>query len=264
MLRKFLNHAKALLGIGKSRFLMLCALLMLFVSAHAQAQAPKETETERINSPKIRALAVGFENDLRNLHLLDADGGSAGTIRLMLLSYSRPFEAPINKGLITFGVEDGVDANGITQYRPVASVAWAPEDEKLALIFIPRNFRGQANDDEAYFIRKMNMSANSFALGSTTVLNLSSAVSYVTIGEHEKTIQPHQEVTISEVNDVLSANMVGLKVAYRAEEEIHTIKQTRIRYLKRLRYLIILYSDIEKRRVELALVSDSGRLFDSE
>ena len=247
----------------------LLGIYFSFLASSVAAQSPGTEEPSEHETAPIRAIAVGYENDLEQLHILNRSSEtgmfeSVGMLNLRLFSYSRAFSCPIVEGRLFFGVENGVDVDGITQYRPVASVAWAPQYKQIALVFIPNSYRGRASGNDAYTISRMDMSTSSFALGSIKAINLSPAVSYIMIGEHKETVQPKQVVNISEVKDVLAANMVSLRVAYQAKEEIRMIKQTRIRYLKRLRYLIILYPDIENRRIGLAFVSDSGRLFENE
>mgnify|MGYP005854602287 CR=1 FL=1 len=249
---QLLTHFKTLPGTNKSCSLVFCALLLPFLSVYAQV--PQAIETEETNVDGIRALAVGFEGDLRTLHLLDANRQSAGTIRLMLRSYSHPFEAPIVDGRIIFGVEAGVDEENEPVYRPIGSVPWSRSFSDRALVFIPKSFMNQPGMDQPYLIRMINLAEKDFKRGSTKIINFTPITGYVRFGEHRAAIEAGKSTTFPEITEVLPYNMAELAVYYRANDEAKAVLDTRMRYLDGSRYLFILYPDLKNQRVGFASI----------
>jgi hypothetical protein len=238
-------------------------LCFMFLTLYkASAQSPQTSQSGSSQTPTLRALAVGFEDGLRVLEILDSNLKSTGQLRLNLRSYSAEFTCPIIDGKVIFGIENGKNAEGQTIYKPVGTVAWNPDFKKVCLVFIPKSFTGGSDTARAvYDIKAMDMSERDFALGSTKVVNLSPVKAYLRLGEHKKVIERGESIVIPKVEEVSDANMTQLNVYYLADGAPQNVMQTRIRYLKRIRYVIVLYPDFENKRLGVSSILDSGNLF---
>jgi hypothetical protein len=225
------------------------------------AQSASDPVAESIDSNPIRALTVGFEEDLRDLHVLDANLQSAGSIRLVLRGYSRSFVAPITEGRILIGIAAGQDEEGEAVYEPIASIPWSPAYTNRALIFIPKSFLNQPDFNYAYLVRPIDMSPGSFAPGTARIVNFSPITVYLRFGEHRMAVEAGRSTSTSRVSEVLPGNMVYLNVYHLVGEEPNTVMESRIRYLDDLRYLIVVYPDFINRKLGVASILDYGTLF---
>ncbi|NBB79217.1 MAG: hypothetical protein GVY36_07175 [Verrucomicrobia bacterium] len=242
--------------------LSLLLFAVYIATASARAQTPvTEPGTGRAETSEIRALAVGLEGDLRELHILDGENQSVGTLQLMVRSFSAKFVCPIVEGSIRFGLKSGVDEEGETLYSPLATVPWKDEFTAVTLVFIPKSYSAQADLEQPYTIQVMDMGADDFESGTTKVVNFAPVTAYVRFGEHKKVVEYGQAVTIPKINEVMRANMVQLNVYHMVGDDPHTVKKTRVRYLERIRYLIVLYPDVVNRRMGVASILDYGNLF---
>lgn len=213
-----------------------------------------------VTSP-LRALAVGFSQDLKQLEILDANQKSVGKLSLRLRRYSQEFQCPIVNEHLVFGVEDGVDEFGNKKYRPVSAVKWNPSYQKTCLIFIPQEFQGNNAGKEPYKIVTMNMDPKTFRPGHTRVANFSPAQTLFRIGEHKQVVESGQIATIEKVNELKRMNMAQVEVYYSFEGKANNILQTRVRYLDQTRYFAIIYPDFLHRKIRVAIAKDYGNLF---
>ena len=228
-------------------------------TAHGKLFVSKPAALE---SPEIRALAVGFENGLENLEILDAKLKPVGQLALRQFGFSKAFTCPIVEGKIRFGVRDGSTIIGKKKYRLVASLDWKDSYKQVCLLFIPKSLTENAAQDAAeYTIQIMDMSTQSFGLGHTKIINLTPNKSMVSVGEHKTTVEAWSESQLSKVKERSNMNMAQVGVSYMKEGTEHDAFQSRMRYLETTRYITFIYTDTKKDRIAVRIVKDSGRLF---
>jgi hypothetical protein len=241
-------------------YAILFGLSLLMAASSAQEISSSEEGTE-VESNTIRSLAVGFEDGLRELHILDAGMRSVGTTRLVLCGYSRPFIAPVVNGRINFGVEAGLNEENLMTYQVVASVPWSASYSERALVFIPKSFANNPELTQPYVVRPMDMSQKNFKPSTTKVVNFTPITAYILVGEHRAVVEAGKVFNIPEVTEVLPGNMALLNVYNRIDGEVNTVIETRFRYLDRMRYLIVVYPDFVNQKMGVAAIVDSGGLY---
>jgi hypothetical protein len=245
-----------LLGLRLAWMLLLATPL-----ASIQAQTAQPEAATVIESQEIRALAVGIEDNLRVLHILDASNQSVGTIRLRERSYSNPFTCPIIEGQIHLGVEAGVNEANEPIYSRVATVPWKSSFTKVAMVFIPKSFIADPKVTQAYVIKPMDMSEDGYESGTTKVVNFAPVTAYVSFGEHREAVERGQMKVLPKIEQVFPGNMAQLNVYHLIDEKPVIVTETRMRYLERIRYLIVLYPDFVHRKMGVASIVDKGNLF---
>lgn len=246
-------------SIMSKRFIH-CALtvvLSLWIStttAHSQ-----ETQAETKVS-QLRALAVGYENELKELEILDATLQSVGKLKLRKLSFSTAFTCPVVEGKLIFGIPAGIDEEGQPIFKPVASVNWKSSYREVCLIFIPKSLAGQSQGNTEYSVQLMDMSSK-FKLGHTKILNLTPFDTMIRVGEHKTSLKPWGKFEIKQVKELTGVKMAQLDVFYKYNDTIHSANQSRYRYLERTRYITFIYPDIRNKRVAVNVVKDFGNLY---
>ncbi|WP_269541053.1 hypothetical protein [Cerasicoccus fimbriatus] len=252
---------KHILSNIKACVLSLAALCIISTTIVAQSPKTDANAPSSSMTPPIRALAVGFEDEQREYHILDQDNRSTGTIRLNLRGYTSEFMCPIVEGSIRFGLESGQDEDGNILYTPEVIVPWKTNYKKVCLVFIPKSFTGKKDLKQPYVVSFMDMSEEGFETGTTKVVNLAPVTAYVRFGEHQKAVETGRVVVIPKIEEVKRANMVQLSVYHMVDDAPHRVQETRVRYLDRIRYLIVLYPDFVNRRMGVASILDYGNLF---
>ncbi len=236
----------------------LCCIICPIFSAYGQGlDRPGASRS----TPPIRAMAVGLEGDLRVLEILDANLDSIGRLRLGIRSYSSQFTCPIVDGKIVFGIKGGFDEEGKQLYKPIASTVWKPEYKKICLVFIPKSFTGNQDMDVPYLVRVMDMGDKNYELGTTKVINFSPVTAYVQFGEHKEILERGKTALIPKIEKIRGANMAQLNVYFLRDDKPQTVMQTRMRYLERIRYLIVVYPDFVNKRLGVSTINDYGNLF---
>lgn len=247
-------------GLSGMRLLLLLSLATPFALTQAQTKQSGPAAPV-VESHEIRALAVGIEDDLRGLHILDASNQSVGTIRLRERSFSKGFTCPIIEGQIHLGVEAGVNEANEPIYSRIASVPWEVSFKKVAMVFIPNSFIADPKITQAYVIKPMDMGGDRYESGTTKVVNFAPVTAYVSFGEHREAIERGQIKVLPKIEQVLPGNMAQLNVYHLIDEKPVTVSEGRMRYLERIRYLIVLYPDYVNRKMGVASIVDKGNLF---
>lgn len=235
------------------------SLFILTATAHSQVVSPIEP-AEIVNAPELRAIAVGLENDLTELHLLDATQQSVGKLSLRQFAFSKAFDCPVVEGKMTFGVPNGIDEEGVPLFKPVASVKWKGSYKQVCLIFIPKSIVGKREGTADYAIQILDMSQQ-FKLGHTQIMNFTPFDTMVRIGEHQTTIKPWSKSEFSEIKELTGVKMAQMAVYYQYNDTIHNADQTRYRYLERIRYITFIYPNLKNKRVAVNTVKDFGNLY---
>lgn len=223
------------------------------------AQSPAQSDSQQIQ--RLRALAIGIENELKDLEILDATMQSVGQLSLRKLSFSEEFSCPLVEGKLIFGVPNGTDEEGLPLFKPVASVKWDPSVRQTCLIFIPKSLAGKSQSSQEYGVQVMDMSPSAFKIGHTKILNFTPLNTMVRMGEHKEKVGAWEKADLSKITDVTDLNMAQVEVYYEHNNKIHTAHQTRIRYLDRVRYITLIYPDIVNKRVSVNIIKDYGKLY---
>lgn len=237
----------------------LTAFLSLFIlssAAHSQS-----TTSDEVSGTQLRAIAIGLQNNLRELHLLDSSMQSTGKLSLRKLAFSREFTSPIVEGQLIFGIPNGVDEDGEPLYKPVASVPWKASNRQACLFFIPKSLVGKNQGTKEYAIQVLDMSRK-FKPGHTVVMNFTPLDTMVRMGEHKTVIKGWAKDSFSEVADVDEMNMAQIQVYYKHNNTVYNPFNAPIRYLGNIRYITLIYPDIKNRRMAVNIVKDYGKLYD--
>ncbi|MGJ8640107.1 MAG: hypothetical protein ACSHYA_12025 [Opitutaceae bacterium] len=213
-------------------------------------------------TPEVRALAIGLENGLSDLEILDANLQSTGKLSLREFNFSKPITLPSISEELRFGIADGIDENGKTIFRLVASIEWNDSYKKMCLLFLPKSrvVDGE-NSATDYSIQLLDMSTDSFKLGHTQIINLTPYETKIRMGEHNASVAAGNDAQLPIVNELNSLNMTPVEVSYIKEGMERNAYQTKMRYLKNTRYIAIAYSDPENERVSIRFVKNSSRAF---
>lgn len=240
---------------------LLLSLLITSGTAHAKWFGLKKSKT--IESAPIRAVAVGLEGELKVLELLDAELQSVGQLSLRKFAFSKEFTCPIVEGQLRFGAPDGVDKKGKPKFRLVASLDWQESDNEMCLLFLPKSLMvdgKQAATD--YTIQLLDMGTDSFELGHTQFINLTSFETKVHVGEHTASLAAWDELTLPTISEVNDMNMAPMDVSYIEEGTEHKAFNNQLRILGNTRHIAFIYSDHKNDRVTVRILKDSGHLFD--
>ena len=239
----------------------LTALISLFAintAAHSQTPPPQPAAN---NSPKLRALTIGYENELKDLEMLDADLQSVGKLSLRQFTFSKGFTCPIVEGTLNFGIPNGTNEEGIPIFKQVASVKWQSSYKQVCLIFIPKSLAGKSNGTQEYIVQVLDMSTGQFKLGHTKVMNFTPFETMVRIGEQQTSLKPWTKSEVKKVNELTGVKMAQVSVFYNYNNAIHNAQQTRFRYLEDTRYITLIYPDLVNKRVGVKIVKDFGNLY---
>ncbi|MGJ8653598.1 MAG: hypothetical protein ACSHX8_10030 [Opitutaceae bacterium] len=235
-------------------------IFAITATAHSQAtEIPLEATATK--APKLRALTIGYENDLKELELLDANLQSVGKLSLRQFTFSKGFTCPIVAGKLTFGVPNGTDEQGLPLFKPVASVQWKDSYQQVCLVFIPKSLAGKRNINAEYAVQVLDMSTREFKLGHTKVINLTPLDAMVGIGEHKASLKPWSQNDISKVTELTGVKMAQISVFYKYNDKIHNAEQTRFRYLEDARFITLIYPDAKNKRIAVKVVKDFGNLY---
>lgn len=210
-----------------------------------------------LESPQMRALAIGLENGLKTLDILDENHQSVGKLSLRQFAFSKTFTCPIVEGQLRFGVPDGMDDDGNPHFKLVASFDWKESTQQVCLLFLPRSLNIDGAQSTAdYTIQLIDMSAESFELGHTQVINLTSFNAIVRVEEHSATVAPWDRTQFSKIEESTGVNMAQFEVSYLEDGTEHNAYQARIRYLDRIRYIAFIYTDTKRERIAVRIVKD--------
>lgn len=240
---------------------LLIGLSISTVSSIAQTTPIEPEEATSIKAPLMRALAIGLQDELSELEILDAKLQSVATVNLRKFKFSSPFRCPIVNGKLVFGVQSGVNEEGIPVYKPVAVTDWDRSMAQSCLIFIPMQLRGGSDNGIEYAIHKLDMSQSSFDRGHTKVLNFTPFDTIMQMGEHKAATNAWGTSNVPEVKELGRMNMAQIGVFYKYNNSIRNPFQTQIRYLDQTRYLAIIYPDLVNKEVGVKIVKDYGKLF---
>lgn len=214
------------------------------------------------DSPELRALAIGLENGLKNLEILDANLQPVGQLSLRQFAFSKEFTCPVVEGQLIFGIPDGVDANGNPKYKRVASVDWKNSYNQACLLFLPKSLKSDENQGiEEYTIQLLDMNTKTFGLGHSKIINLTSLNTFVQVGEHEATVAAWEKAEFSKVEELTGVNMAQINVSYYQDDTEHVAYQSRVRYSENMRNIILIYTDNRSQRTTARIIKDTGRLF---
>jgi len=217
---------------------------------------------ENLQSAPLRALSVGYEQELRDLVILDANMQSSGQLSLRRFRFSKMFKCPIVDGQLVFGISDGINEKGTPQFREVASVEWKHSYGNSCLLFLPKSLKGETTPGSSeYSIQIVDMKTNSFKPGHIKIINTTPWRTMVRAGEHEKGIAAWEVAELSKIEEIGPSRMTQLIVSYTKEDSQYHAHQSRIRYLESTRYFVLIYTDMKTKRVTARLVKDSGSLF---
>ncbi|MGJ8653599.1 MAG: hypothetical protein ACSHX8_10035 [Opitutaceae bacterium] len=238
----------------------LTILLSLWITSGTAHGKLFASESKSIESPKIRALAIGLEGGLKDLEILDANLKSSGKLSLRQFAFSKTFTCPIVDGEIRFGVPSGTSITGKKKFRQVASFKWKDSYEQVCLLFLPKSLMvDDSRSTIEYTIQLINMSTDSFELGHTKIVNLTPLNTIVNAGEHNATVAAWDRLDFPKIEKTTGVNMAQLDVSYIKEGTEHNAYQTRMRYQETTRYITIIYTDTEKDKVSVCIVKDFGR-----
>lgn len=252
--------SSAIYMIKRYTHFALTAVLSLWITtAKAQSQTPSQSDSAEV--PRLRALTVGFENNLRTLEILDASMQSIGQLTLRELAFSEEFTSPIVEGKLIFGVPNGFDEEGKPLFKPVASVKWNNSMRQTCLIFLPKSLVGKSQSTQEYGIQLMDMSPSKFKFGHTKILNFTPLNTMIRMGEHREKVAAWGSADLSKINDVTDLNMAQIEIYYMHNDKVHTAHQTRIRYLDRVRYITLIYPDLQNKRIAVNIIKDFGKLY---
>lgn len=238
------------------------SLFAILATAHSQ-QPSVTSSADRVKEVvglKLTSIAIGLENDLKKLEILDAMGQSVGQIGLRKFAFSREFTCPVVEGKLIFGVPNGFDEEGKPLYKVVASKNWQQSNKQACLIFIPKSLVGNRAGSNEYLIQTLDMSQK-FQLGHTKVINFTPFETMVRLGEYKKTIKPWSQSDVSEIKQLTGVKMAQISVLYNYNGELKNVRQSRFRYLEDTRYITFIYPDIKNKRVAVNVVKDFGNLF---
>jgi hypothetical protein len=238
----------------------LTAVLSLWITT-ATAQSQTAPESESVEVPRLRALTIGLENNLTTLEILDGSLQSIGQLALREQAFSEEFTSPIVEGKLIFGVPNGTDEEGKPLFRQVASVKWNRSMRQTCLIFVPKSLVGKSQNANDYGIQLLDMSPSAFKFGHTKILNFTPLNTMVRMGEHKEKVAAWGSANLSKINDVTELNMAQIEVYYIFNDKVHTAHQTRIRYLDRVRYITLIYPDIQNKRIAVNIIKDFGKLY---
>lgn len=214
------------------------------------------------SSPQLRALAVGYEQNLKTLEILDADMQSVGKLPLRKFNFSKTFTCPIVERRLIFGIANGKDEAGKLKYKQVASIDWENNYERSCLLFIPKSIQGDTEQGGLeYTIQVMDMNADSFKPGVIKTINLTPWEMLVNVGEHEEILAPWNQTVFSKIEELDKMNMAQIEISYIKKGTSYNAFQSRMRYLPGTRYIILTYSDIDNDQVAVSVVKDSGSVF---
>lgn len=215
-----------------------------------------------LQSPEIRALAIGLEDGLKDLEILDANLNSVGKLTLRQFTFSKAFTAPIIDGQLRFGAPDGVDKRGKPKFKLIASFDWKESYKQECLLFLPKSIMIDGAQGKAeYIIKHMDLSKRSFKQGETQIINLTPYKTIVKAGEHNVTVAPWDRSICSEIKDLSGVKMAQFEVSYLKEGTQHNTSQTRLRYLNTVRYITFIYVDAKREKVSVSIIKDFGNLF---
>ncbi|MDP4645217.1 MAG: hypothetical protein NWS71_12315 [Opitutales bacterium] len=208
-------------------------------------------------SPPIKVLAIGLENGIKKLEILDAKLQSVGQLSLREFSYSKAFTGPIVEGKLLFGIADGLDKRGKPKFKQIASFEWNDSNEKTALLFIPKSLMAGSNQSTAeYIIQALDMNPVSYKLGHTRIINMTPHATLVRAGEHSISVAAWDRAEMPKVTDLNNMNMAQIDITYFEEGTENNVYQTRMRYLDRIRYTIVIYSDLKNERITSRIIKD--------
>lgn len=224
---------------------MLLSLWITSVAAHGA------------DTPSIKAVAIGLENGIKNLEILDAKLQSVGQLSLREFSYSKSFTGPIIKGQLLFGIADGLDEKGNPKFKQIASFDWNHANEQTALLFIPKSqMKGSNQSTAEYIVQALDMSPEVFKPGHTRIINITPYKTSVHAGEHISSVAAWERAMMPKVKDLNHMNMAQIDITYFEEGTENNVYQTRMRYLDRIRYTVVIYSDLENKRITSRILKD--------
>lgn len=207
--------------------------------------------------PKIQALAIGLENGLKELEILDNDLQSVGQLSLREFNYSRPFTSPIVEDRLLFGIADGVDKKGNIIYRQIASFDWKKSNQDTRLLFLPKSLMINGEHCTAeYLIQPMDMSTDSFQLGHSRIFNLTGLEATVQLGEHRTTVAAWERSVIPEVEELSGVKMARMEVSYIKDGKKQNVHHARLRYLNTRRNSLFIYPDAKNDRIAIRVVKN--------
>lgn len=219
-------------------------------------------ESSSARTPEIRALAIGLQDDLKQLEILDASMQSVGQLSLRPFAFSKGFTCPIVGGQLLFGVSAGTDKDGNPLFEQIATYDWENGDEQVCLLFLPRSLvEAEAQSSQKYTIERIDMSTKSFESGHSKIINLTPLDTLVRAGEHEIAVEPWDRAEISKIEELTGIKMAQITISYFKEDTEQVAYQSRVRYTESARTLILIYTDSRNGRTTTRIISDSGRLF---
>ncbi|MGJ8650198.1 MAG: hypothetical protein ACSHX4_07555 [Opitutaceae bacterium] len=208
-------------------------------------------------SPRIKALAIGLENGIKKLEILDAKLQSVGQLSLREFNYSKAFSGPIVEGKLLFGIADGLDKRGKPKFKQIASFDWNDSNEKTALLFIPKSLmEGSDQSTAKYIVQALDMNTDTYKLGHTRIINITPHAALVSAGEHSIPVAAWGRAEMSKVKDINEMNMAQTDIIYFEDGTENSVFQTRMRYLDRIRYTIVIYSDLKNKRITSRIIKD--------
>ncbi|CAA6677582.1 MULTISPECIES: hypothetical protein [unclassified Lentimonas] len=215
---------------------------------------------EVLETPTMRAIAVGLEKGLTDLEILDAKLQSVGQLSLRQFGYSKGFTSPIVEGELLFGIPDGIDEDGNPKFKLVASFKRAEFDKETCLLFLPKSLMADEQQSTTeYIIQLMDMSLSSFQFGHTRIINLTPWETNVSVGEQNTTVTAWNRSTFAKIQETSGVSMAQVEVSYIQDGTANMAYQTRIRYQEDIRYTIFIYSDIKNERIRVRVVKDLSR-----
>ena len=214
------------------------------------------------DTPELRALAIGLENNLKTLEILDTELQPVDKLSLRPFAFSKSFTCPIIEGRLIFGIADGVDEAGNPKYKQIASFEWEESYEQVCLLFLPKSLMPDDNPDVAeYTVQVLDMNTKVFKMGHSKIVNLTPLETVVQVGEHEASIAAWDRAEFSKVEELTGVNMANISVSYLEKDTKHVAYQSRIRYSDDMRSVMIVYTDSRSERTMVRIIKDTGRLF---
>lgn len=159
-------------------------------------------------------------------------------VPVYLSIYSDEIAAEVSGDKLVFAIPE-IGEDGETIYRPIGE-GKLPAGNRLAAIFIP-----SGDPDLPYRILVLDETEENFPLGSTIVVNLSSEKTRITLGEHDRVVEPGKVTKLpiaTEVNDLNQAT-VRIFIPHGKSDKWRAVSSTTWRALPELRNLAIAYQD---------------------
>lgn len=225
-------------------------LLIAIVTAGLSGLMAGSIEAQRTRIIEARTLCFQRVADIPEIFI--AGASDPHKILLPMESFSNTFKCKVTDGVAVFFKQEGQNEDGSPRRKVVARVKISGKMRKVLFYFVPA--RG---GKMLYHVKAMDDGLRGLPLGHTRLVNLSKKDVAFRLGGQVRQLKPNATSQIGEVKERDAWNMASVVCRMKTSAgKWRTICETKSKFTRRKRLLIVSYQDEVTRQPQVRVYKD--------